>query len=324
MRSITYSQALNEALREEMQKDPEVIVLGEDVGFRGGAFGVTMGLWTEFGPDRVVDTPIAEASFTGMGVGLAMAGMRPVVEIMYIDFATLAVDAIVNQAAKARYMFGGKARIALTIRTQQGAGRGQAAQHSQSLEAWYCHVPGLKVVMPANPRDAKGLLKTAIRDDGPVMFIEHKLLYGVKGEVPEGDYTVPFGRAEVVRPGSDVTILAFSRALHLALEAGRELGKAGISAEIIDPRTLVPFDYDTLYESIGKTGRLIIVHEACKSFGVGGELAARVVEDCFDLLDAPVIRVAGKDTPIPYNPGLEKLAVPQVADIIDAVHRVLG
>ncbi|MGE5530419.1 MAG: alpha-ketoacid dehydrogenase subunit beta [Patescibacteria group bacterium] len=311
MREITYRQALNEALAEEMERDERVFIMGEDVAIYGGAYGVTTGLWERFGDERVRDTAISEQVITGAAVGAAMTGLRPVAEIMYVDFLTLAMDQLVNQAAKIRYMFGGKATVPMVLRTQGGAGRCLAGHHSQSLEAWFLHVPGLKVVMPGTPYDAKGLLKASIRDDNPVLFIEHKMLYSAKGEVPEGEYLVPLGRSEVKRPGRDVTILAYSRMLLFALKAAESLAKEeGIEAEVIDPRTLAPMDMEPILESIRKTGRLVTVEEGCLTGGVGAEVAARVMSEAFDYLDAPVVRVAAADVPIPMSEPMERLAVP--------------
>lgn len=324
MAEMTYSQAINEALREEMRRDENVYIMGEDVGVFGGCFGVTTGLIEEFGPDRVLDSPISETAIMGAAVGAAVAGLRPVPEIMFNDFVGVCMDEVVNQTAKMRYMFGGKAKVPLTLRTACGAGVGAAAQHSQSLEAWLCHTPGLVVIMPSTAADAKGLLKSAIRDDNPVMFLEHKLLYGVGGEVPDGEYTIPIGKADIKRVGKDVTILAYSMMLHKALAAAETLALEGIEAEVIDPRTLIPFDKETLYKSIEKTGRLVIVHEAVKQGGFGGEIAAMVAEECFDNLDAPIKRVAAPFTPIPFTSGLEAAYIPDEAKIVEAVKSILG
>ena len=324
MSLIPYSQAIRDALREEMKRDPCVFLLGEDIGKHGGAFGVTRGLFDEFGPERVIETPISEAAIAGAAVGAAIAGCRPVAEIMYMDFVTLAMDQIVNQAAKMRYMFGGKAKVPLVIRMPSGAGRGNAAQHMQSLEAWFCHVPGLKVVMPSTPADAKGLLKSAIRDDNPVIFIEHKLLYAVKGDVPEGDYTIPLGKAEVKRAGQDVTIVATSRMVQFALEASDRLASEGISAEVVDPRTLVPLDLETILVSVRRTHVAVVVHEAPRRGGYGAEIAAEIQEQAFDWLDAPVARICGEDVPIPFSKALESLAIPDPDRIAAGVRHVLG
>jgi pyruvate/2-oxoglutarate/acetoin dehydrogenase E1 component len=324
MREITYRQALNEALAEEMEQDERVFIMGEDVAIYGGAYGVTKDLWQKFGDERVRDTAISEQVITGAAVGAAMTGMRPVAEIMYVDFLTLAMDQLVNQAAKIRYMFGGKAKVPMVLRTQGGAGRCLAGHHSQSLEAWFLHVPGLKVVMPATPHDAKGLLKTSIRDDNPVLFIEHKILYGAKGPVPEDEYLIPLGVSDIKRPGRDVTIFAYSRMLHFALEAAKTLAGEGIEAEIIDPRTLVPMDMSPLLESVKKTGRLVTVEEGCLTGGVGAEVAARVMTEVFDYLDAPVVRIAAADVPIPMSEPMERLAVPDPERIAEAARRLVG
>jgi pyruvate/2-oxoglutarate/acetoin dehydrogenase E1 component len=323
VREISYRDAINEALREEMERDPTVCIFGEDVGRYGGPFQVTRGLYERFGEWRVRDTPISEEGFTGMAVGAAMTGLRPVVEIMYNDFVTLAMDQIINQAAKARYMFGGKARVPMVIRTQGGAGRGNAAQHSQSLEMWFVHIPGLIVIQPSTPYDAKGLLKSAIRNDNPVIFIEHKLLYVTTGPVPEEEYLVPIGVADIKRAGDDVTIVATSRMVHFALQAAGELEKEGIQAEVIDPRTLKPLDIDTILRSVKKTGRLVVVNEGHLTGGFTAEVAARVQREAFDWLDAPIMQVATEDVPIPYNRQLEWEAMPSVADIINAVKSVV-
>lgn len=324
MRTITYAQAIQEAMREEMRRDERVILIGEDIGVYGGAFGVTAGMIEEFGPRRVKDTPISEAAIAGAAVGAAATGLRPIMEIMFMDFVTLTMDQIVNQAAKMRYMYGGKASVPLVVRMPAGSGTGAAAQHSQSLEAWLCHVPGLKVVAPGTPRDAKGLLKAAIRDDNPVMFVEQKLLYRTEGEVPEEMEPIPIGVAEVKRSGTDVTVIAYGRMLPRALAAAEQAQAQGIGVEVVDPRTLVPLDHDTLIASVKKTGRAIIVHEACKTAGYGAEIAAMIAEsEAFDYLDAPIQRIAGADTPIPYNPQLEQEIVPSEQDILDAILRAM-
>jgi pyruvate/2-oxoglutarate/acetoin dehydrogenase E1 component len=319
-----YSEALRDALRLEMQRDPRILVMGEDIAEHGGAFQVTAGLLAEFGPDRIRQTPISEIGIVGAGVGAALTGLRPVVELMYIDFAGLAIDQIVNQAAQNRFMFGGQARVPLVVRTQGGSGRGNAAQHSKSLEAWFTHVAGLKVVMPATPADAKGLLTAAIRDDDPVMFIEHKLLYRTKGPVPDGEYVVPLGRADVKREGSDLTIVTWSREVLFALEAAAKLAAEGVDAEVIDLRTLVPLDRAAILASVRKTRRLLVVHEAIKRGGYGGEIAALVAEEAFDDLDAPPRRLAGAETPIPYAAHLERGVIPQVEDIVRVAKEILG
>lgn len=324
MREITYAEAIREALRQEMSRDDSVFLMGEDVGIYGGAFGVSYGLIDEFGEERVRDTPISEAGIMGAATGAALAGMRPVAEIMFMDFTTIAMDQLVNQAAKIRFMFGGKARVPLVLRTPAGSGTGAAAHHSQSLESWFVHVPGLKVVMPSTPYDVKGLLLASIRDDNPVVFVEHKLLYKTKGAVPEEEYTIPLGVAEVKRPGTDVTVVATSIMVTRALEAADALAQEGIEVEILDPRTLKPFDDDTMTQSIVKTGKVLIIHEACKTGGVGAEIAARIMEsEAFNYLDAPVRRLAGLDIPVPYNRTLERHMVPQVEDIVSAVKELM-
>jgi pyruvate dehydrogenase E1 component beta subunit len=324
MAEITYSEAIRLALSEEMRRDPTVFLIGEDIAQHGGAFGVTRGMYQEFGSERVINTPISEAAIVGAAVGAALAGTRPVAEIMYMDFITLAMSQIVNQMAKVRYMFGGKAVVPVVVRTPGGGGRGNAAQHMQSLESWFVHVPGLKVVMPATPYDAKGLLKTAIRDDDPVIFIENKLLYSTKGEVPEGDNLVPFGSAVVRREGGDVTIVATSRMVSFSLSAAEQLALEGVEVEVIDPRTLVPFDLETILQSVKKTGHLVVVHEACERCGVGAEIVAQVQENAFDYLDAPIRRVANPNVPIPFAPNLEAAAIPDEERITRAVRQTLG
>ncbi len=324
MRELTYAEAIREALRQEMRRDERVFLLGEDLGVYGGAFGVTYGLLEEFGEERVRDTPISEAAIAGAAIGAALTGMRPVAEIMFMDFITIAMEQLVNQGAKLRFMFGGKAKVPLVLRTPAGAGTGAAAQHSQSLEAWLVHVPGLKVVMPSTPYDAKGLLLASIRDDNPVIFAEHKLLYKTKGPVPEEDHTIPLGIADIKREGKDVTIIATSVMALRALQAAEELAEEEIEAEVVDPRTLKPFDAETVNRSVMKTGRALIVHEACLTGGVGAEIAARIAEGpAFDYLDAPIKRLAGLDIPIPYNRALEHHTVPQVENIIEAARELV-
>ena len=319
-RVLTYAEALNEALREEMRRDPTVFIMGEDVAVWGGGgiFGVTKGLVEEFGPERVRDTPISEEGFTAVAVGAAATGSRPVVEVMYVDFIGLAMEPIVNQAAKLRYMFGGKAKVPLVIRAQEGAGRGNAAQHSQSLEAWFCHIPGLKVVSPSTPADAKGLLKTAIRDDSPVIFLEHKVLYFTKGPVPDGEHTIPLGVADVKREGKHITVVGIHTMVGKALKAAEQLAEEGIELEVLDPRTLVPLDEQAIVHSVKKTGRLIVSHEAYTRGGYGAEIITRVVEAAFDYLDAPPVRVCARDVPVPYSAVLETAAMPQADDIAAA------
>ncbi|MFB4162289.1 alpha-ketoacid dehydrogenase subunit beta [Alteribacillus sp. JSM 102045] len=320
---MTYREALNRALEEEMSRDNSILLMGEDIGSYGGIFKVTKGLYDKFGGERVIDTPISETGFVGAAVGAAMTGLRPIVEIMWVDFTLVATDQIVNQAAKIAYMSGGETTVPLVIRTQGGGGRGNGAQHSQSLETIYSHIPGIKVVMPSTPYDAKGLLKEAIQVDGPVMFIEHKMLYNTKGIVPEEEYVIPLGKADVKEEGHDVTIAAISSTVPLAMEASKKLKEEGIHAEVIDLRTLVPLDVDSVIQSLSKTNRLVIAHEAHLSFGWGAELVSRIQERAFDQLDAPIQRVGAEDTPIPYNLDLEKEMLPQVKDIIDSVKKTL-
>ena len=322
-RVIMYRDALNEALREEMHRDPTVFLMGEGIAGRGGSFKVTVGLLDEFGPKRVIDTPIAEASFTGAAVGAAAVGMRPVVEILFIDFSSLVVDQLVNQAAKYNFMTGGRGKVPMVLRTQGGSGNGLAAQHSQSLEAWYYHTPGLKVVMPSTPYDAKGLLKSAIRDDGPVIFIEHKRLYMKEGPVPKEQYTIELGVGEIKRHGSDVTIIAWSNMVGRTLSAAEKLAAEGVEAEVIDPRTLVPLDKQLILDSVKKTEHVVIVQEAIRRGGVASDIASIIQYEAFDYLDAPIEILAGKNTPIPFNLNLEKAAVPQEHDIIEAVKRIV-
>ncbi|MEM3703096.1 MAG: alpha-ketoacid dehydrogenase subunit beta [Candidatus Bathyarchaeia archaeon] len=323
MRRITYREALREALREEMRRDSTIFLLGEDIGrCWGGAFKVTEGLAEEFGDERVRDAPISENAIIGVAIGAAITGMRPVAEIMFGDLITLAMDQIVNQAAKLRYMFSGQAKVPLVIRTPFGGGVNIAAQHSQSLEAWFMHVPGLYVALPSTPYDAKGLLKSAIRGNNPVIFCEHKLLYPVEGEVPEEEYTIPFGAADIKREGEDVTVVATLYMVHKALKAAEMLEAEGISVEVVDPRTLTPFDKKTLVNSVKKTGRLVIVSEDCKTAGVTAEIAAMTAEEAIEYLDAPIKRVAEPDTPIPFSPPLEQYVIPDERAIIKAVKEV--
>ena len=321
---MKYRDALRAALEEEMERDPAVCVIGEGIGERGGSYKVTEGLLARFGPNRVIDTPLSEAGFVGLGVGAAIVGQRPVVEMLFIDFLLLAMDQVINQAAKYRFMSGGEGRVPLVIRTQGGTGNSLAGQHSQSLEALYHHIPGLKVVMPATPRDAKGLLISAIRDDDPVIFIEHKQLYMTDGEVPEEPYLIPLGEAEVKRAGTDVTLVAWSHMVLKSLQAAEELDAEGISADVIDLRSLVPMDMASVLDSVRRTGRLVIAQEAVKRGGVASDIAANVAEQAHDSLRAPIVRVAGKNTVIPFNLALEKAAVPQVADIVAGVRSVMG
>ncbi len=322
-REIPYWQAIRDALGEEMRRDPAVFLLGEDIGLYGGAYGATRDLYQEFGEERVRDTPISEATIGGAAVGAAMSGLRPVAEIMYVDFTPLAMDQIANQGAKNRYMFGGKTIVPMVIRTEGGAGRCIAAHHSQSLEALWTHFPGIYVVMPSTPYDAKGLLKAAIRDDNPVMFIEHKMLYGIKGFVPDGDYIIPFGVADVKREGKDVTVITYSRMVHRALEAAEKLAAEGISVEVIDLRTLKPLDMETIAASVKKTGRVVGVTEAYKTSSFISELATRIQEELFDWLDAPIVRVCAADVPVPMSEPLEDAAVPNVNAVIAGIRQAL-
>jgi pyruvate/2-oxoglutarate/acetoin dehydrogenase E1 component len=315
MREISYAQALWEAFDVALSRDARVFLLGEDIGVHGNIFAATYGLEQKYGKKRVRSSPISEVAIIGAGVGAAVLGMRPVVEIMYVDFATIAMDQIVNQAAKLRYMTGGKVKMPLVIRTQGGAGTGEAAQHSQSLETFYAHVPGLKVVMPSTPYDAKGLLLQAIEDENPVMFIEHKLLYATRGPVQEGYYTIPFGKAEVRRTGKDITIVAYSKMVLDCLDAAEELSRKRIDAEVIDLRTLKPLDMETIVASLRKTGKLLVVYEACRTMGFGAEIMAQVAEKG---ISVPMRRVAGEDSPIPYSRVLEERVIPNARSIISA------
>lgn len=323
MREISYMEALREAMHQAMEKDDRVFLIGEDIGVYGGAFGVSAGLLDQFGPERVIDTPISEAGIAGACVGAAVTGMRPIGEIQFSDFVVIAMEQIVMQGAKMRFMFGGKATVPFVIRLPGGSGTGAAAQHSESLENWFVHVPGLKVVMPSSPYDAKGLLLSAIEEENPVMFFEHKLLYKTKGHVPEEMYTIPIGKSNVVREGTDLTVVATSAMVPRSLAAAEELAKDGIEIEIIDPRTLKPLDDQPIIESVIKTGKLLIVHEAVKTGGYGGEIAAVIAEsEAFDYLDAPIRRLAGLDMPIPYNRNLEYHAVPQIENIVEEVKNI--
>ncbi|MDI6601236.1 MAG: alpha-ketoacid dehydrogenase subunit beta [Thermoanaerobacteraceae bacterium] len=322
MSEKTYIDALAEALREEFDRDENVFMMGEDIGIYGGAFGVTKGMYPKY-KDKLLDTPISEASIVGAGVGCALVGMRPIVEIMFSDFMMDAMEWIVNQAAKLRYMTGGQLKVPMVIRAPMGCGTGAAAQHSQSLPALFAHIPGLKVVMPATPYDVKGMLKAAVRDDNPVIFFEHKLLYWTKGDVPEGDYTVPIGKAAVKREGKDITIIAGSIMVPRSMGAAEKLKEYGIDAEVIDIRSLVPMDVETIVESVSKTGKAIIVEDDNKNNGWGSEVVSKLIEsDAFDYLDEPIKRLAGKDIPIPYAPELERAAVPQIEDIIEGVKEI--
>ncbi len=323
-REISLAQAVNEALAEELRRDPAVFLIGEDVAEAGTPFKVTSGLVQEFGPERVLDSPISEAGITGIGLGAAMTGMRPVVDIMFGDFLTLVMDQLANQAAKVHYMSGGRLKAPLTVRTTLGATRRSAAQHSQSLHAWVSHVPGLKVALPSTPYDAKGLLKTAIRDDNPVVFFEDKMMFAVKGPVPDGEYTIPFGAADVKREGKDVTIVATSSMVYVALEAAEQLAEEGVSAEVVDPRTLVPLDRETLVASAKKTGRVVVVDEGHTSYGASAELAAVIAEDAFYWLEAPVRRAAAMDVPVPFSPVLEDQTVPTPDSVASISKSLLG
>lgn len=315
---IMYRDALNEALKEEMAQDERVFIMGEGIAERGGSYKVTVGLQEQFGKKRVFDTPISENGFTGAGIGAALTGMRPIVEILFIDFSMLILDQLINQAAKFRFMSGNTARVPLVLRTQGGVGNGLAAQHSQSLEAIFYHIPGLKLVMPSTPYDAKGLLKTAIRCDDPVIFIEHKLLYMTKGNVPEGEYTIPMGQADIKKEGKDLTIIGWSGMVPKIMEAANILTKEGINAEVVDPRTLVPLDKMTIINSVKKTEHVLIVQEAVRRGGVGSDISSIIQEECFDYLDSPVKILGGLNIPCPFNLNLEKLVVPQVEDIVRA------
>ena len=323
-REISLAQAVNEALAEELRRDQTVFLIGEDVAEAGTPFKVTSGLVEEFGPERVLDSPISEAGITGIGLGAAMTGMRPVVDIMFGDFLTLVMDQLANQAAKVHYMSGGRLQAPLTVRTTLGATRRSAAQHSQSLHAWVSHVPGLKVALPSTPYDAKGLLKTAIRDDSPVVFFEDKMMFAVKGRVPDEEYTIPFGVADVKREGEDLTIVATSSMVYVALEAADRLAEDGVSAEVVDPRTLVPLDRETLVASAKKTGRVLVVDEGHRSYGASAELAASIAEDAFYWLDAPVRRAAAMDVPVPFSPVLEDQTVPTPESVVADARALVG
>lgn len=323
-RKISYLLAIREALQEELRRDPTVFLMGEDIALHGGGFGVTKELWEEFGSERVRNTPISENGFVGAALGAAMTGCRPVVEIMFMDFSMVAMDQICNQAAKVRYMYGGQTMAPLVIRCPQGglSWKSSAAQHSQSLEAWFVHIPGLKVVFPSTPYDAKGLLKSAIRDNNPVIFIEHKAIYGYEDYVPDGEYIIPLGVADVKRDGKDLTMLASGYMVHFAIQAAEKLAEIGIEAEVIDPRTLKPLDEETIMKSVKKTHRAVVIQEACRTGGVAADWGMRIQESCFDWLDAPVIRVAGHDVPVPYANSLESRIWPHVDDIITAAKQV--
>jgi pyruvate dehydrogenase E1 component beta subunit len=319
MPEIRMMKAINDALAEEMRRDPSVFLIGEDIGSHGGPFGLTRGLWKEFGGERVIDTPIAEAGLIGIAIGAAATGMLPVAEIMFMDFMTCCMDQVVNQAAKIQYMLGGAAAVPLVIRTPMGGGGNAGPQHSQSLESWFAHVPGLKVVMPSTPYDAKGLLIAAIRDNNPVLFIENKMMYGVKGEVPEGEYIVPIGKADIKRSGSDATVVAWSNMVPKALTAAKKIAEEGLDVEVIDLMTLSPLDVNTVVRSVQKTKRLVIAHEAVKFGGFGAEIAATVIEQAFDYLDAPIVRLGAPFCPVPFSRPLEKAYLVSESDIYNAV-----
>jgi pyruvate dehydrogenase E1 component beta subunit len=321
---ITYRQALTEALREEMDRDPNVFLLGEEIGRFGGSYKVTEGLLDEYGPLRVLGTPISESGIIGLATGAAMTGLRPVAEIMTINFIIVGMDQLVNNAAKIPYMFGGEARTPLVVRTPSGAGHQLTAQHSQVLEVWFAYVPGMYVVAPSTAADAKGLLKTCIRDENPILFVENVLLYNEKGEVPEGEYTIPLGKADIKREGEDVTLISYSRMVHVALDAAEALAEDGISAEVIDLRSLRPLDMETVIESVKKTNRALIVHEGWRKFGAGAEIAAQIQEYAFDYLDHPVQRITGVEVPLPYAVSLEKAALPKLEDVIEGARKMLG
>lgn len=323
MARITMREAISQALWEEMEKDPNVFILGEEVGVWGGTYAVTKGFYDHFGEKRVKDTPIAEAAIIGAAIGAAMTGLRPVAELMTINFAFSAMDHIVNQAAKLHYMFAGQFMLPMVIRTVSGGGRQLGATHSQTPDAIFAHFPGLKVVAPGTPADAKGLLKSAIRSNDPVLFIEHATMYQVRGEVPEGEYTVPLGTSTVQRPGKDVTIITYSKGLEISMKAADQLAQEGVEAEIVDLRTLRPLDMEAVLESFRKTNRAVIVEEGWKSYGVGAEVASRIYEEAFDFVDAPIQRVAQKEVPLPYNRALEQMALPQIEDVIRAVKEVV-
>ena len=323
MAEMTYREAIRQTLREELQNDERVFLIGEDIGRFGGSFKVTMGLIDEFGPRRIWSSPISEAGIMGLALGAAATGLVPIAEIMFVDFVTCAMDQVVNQAAKIRYMFGAKMSLPVTIRMTMGGRRAAAAQHSQCLESWFMHVPGLKIAMPSNARDAKGLLKTAVRDPNPVLFLENKVLYNECGEVPTNPYFVPFGQANVVRQGTDVTVVALSDMVGFALKAADTLAQEGVSVEVIDPRTLVPLDIKAICASVKKTNRLVIAHEACLTGGAGAEIAAQVQHEVFSYLDAPIERVGAKDSPIPFAPVLENYILPNDKDVVEAARRTL-
>jgi pyruvate dehydrogenase E1 component beta subunit len=324
MKEVRYARVINEALREEMIRDERVCLLGEDIGRGGGAWSATRGLLEEFGPDRVKDMPIVENTIIGIALGMAMSGLKPVAEIMFMDFITLCMDQIVNGIAKERYRFAGQFEAPVTIRTPAGAAGGAGCDHSQSLEAWFAHVPGLKVVMPSTAYDLKGLLKSSIRDNDPVIFIEHKGLYPMKAEIPEEEYTIPLGKADIKRQGKDVTVVATARMVFEALKAADELACDGISLEVVDPRTISPLDKEAILNSVRKTGRLVIAHEAVKAFGIGAEIAAMIQEEAFDSLDAPIKRVGAAFAPLPVSRPMEDRCLPWSKDIVQAVKQITG
>jgi pyruvate dehydrogenase E1 component beta subunit len=323
MARITMREAISQAMWEEMERDPNIFILGEEVGVWGGSYAVTKGFYDHFGAERVRDTPIAEAAIVGSAIGAALTGLRPIAELMTINFAFAAMDHIVNEAAKLHYMFGGQLVLPMVIRAVTGGGRQLGATHSQTPDAIFAHFPGLKVVSPGTPEDAKGLLKAAIRSNDPVLFLEHATLYQTRGEVPEGDYVIPIGKSKVQRPGKDATVVTYSKGLEISMKAADELAKNGIEIEIVDLRSLRPLDMDPVIESFKKTNRAVIVEEGWKSFGVGAEVSSRIYEEAFDYVDAPVRRVAQKEVPLPYNRALEQFALPQVADVVAAVKEVL-
>src|SRR5665647_228582 len=322
-RELTYAEAFREGLSEEMRRDPSVFVMGEEVGAAGGTFKSFDGIFEQFGPERVVDTPIAEEGYVGLGVGAAMAGMRPVIDVMFGDFMTMAMDPMINQAAKMYYMTGGQVPVPMVLHTTMGAGRRSAAQHSQSLHAWFAHIPGLKVVMPATPYDVKGLIKSAIRYDGPVVFYDDKMSYRIKGPVPQEEYLIPLGVVEVKREGTDITVVATSSMVYSALEAADALAKEGVSVEVVDPRTIQPLDMETILASVRKTHRALVVDEGHRSFGASAEIAAEIAEKAFDYLDAPVKRYAAMDVPVPFSPALEDLTIPNTEGVIALVRGLM-
>lgn len=324
MKQMSVSHAIREGLHEEMLRDKNVIIVGEDLGTMGSPFGITLGFLDEFGSNRVIETPISESGFTGMSVGAAMRGVRPVVELMYVDFIGVAMDPVMNQAAKMRYMTGGQVNVPMVVRAPMGSGRRNAGQHSQCLETLFTNIPGLKVVCPSTAADAKGLIKAAIRDDDPVIFLEHKLLYAIKGDVPEEEYVIPLGQADVKREGKDVTIITWSRQVFFALDAARELEKEGIDVEVIDLRSLVPLDWETIKKSVSKTHNVVVVQEGVKRSGFAGEISAQIMEELFDELDSPIERVAALNTVAPFSPPLEDAFFPHVDDIVKAVKKVVN